>query len=73
MTMNGLLKSMLTSFIEKLMSISPTLKSCINDAKSNVQRDNPFTVVVSTKEDPSNLPDKDYGILKAPVKKHYIN
>jgi hypothetical protein len=83
MTFKSILKSMLVSIIEKVMEVSPTLKECVAEAEANIKSNNPFIEKSSGMSNPCNeIPvgearasviDKDYGKLKAPAKKHFIN
>lgn len=78
MTIKKTIKSLLVSMLEKAMEKYPIIKDCVIEAKHNIDANNPFIDI--DKPEPvrevviqSSQIDKDYGKLKGPAKKHYVN
>jgi hypothetical protein len=86
----NIVRHIFVSIVEKAMQKSPAIKSCIEEARSNLEQDDPFsglrlTPMPKTSGGPnpcneiplaansiSSMP-RDYGKLKGPAKKRYVN
>jgi hypothetical protein len=84
----NIIRHIFVSIVEKAMEKSPTIRSCIVEAQSNLDNNNPFHDLKATHPsamytNPCNeIPiapahtsgmDKDYGKLKGPKKINYVN
>jgi hypothetical protein len=84
----NIVRHIFVSFVETMIGKSSTIKSCIEEAQSNINNNNPFHDLKTTHPaalytNPCNEialassslsgMDKDYGKLKGPKKISYVN